>query len=49
MSEKERESYIAALKKQMLEAAANLEFEEAATLRDEIKRLEAVELGMINR
>ena len=30
----------------MKEAAANLEFEEAARLRDEIKRLEAAELGM---
>jgi excinuclease ABC subunit B len=30
----------------MKEAAANLEFEEAARLRDEIRRLEASELGV---
>ena len=30
----------------MREAASNLEFEEAAQLRDEIKRLETVDLGM---
>jgi excinuclease ABC subunit B len=30
----------------MREAAANLEFEEAARLRDEIRRLEAMELGL---
>ena len=30
----------------MKNAAANLEFEEAARLRDEIKRLEAADLGM---
>jgi excinuclease ABC subunit B len=36
--------HIAALEKQMKEAAADLEFETAARLRDEIKRLTAVEL-----
>ena len=30
----------------MQEAAANLEFEEAARLRDEIRRMEAAELGL---
>ena len=30
----------------MREAASNLEFEEAAQLRDEIKRLETVDLGV---
>jgi excinuclease ABC subunit B len=30
----------------MREAAANLEFEEAARLRDEVKRLRAVELAV---
>lgn len=39
-------SYIEDLEKTMLDAAANLEFEEAARLRDEIKRLEEKELGL---
>ena len=39
-------SSIAALEKRMHEAAANLEFEEAARLRDEIRRLEEGELGI---
>ncbi len=34
------------LRKDMMKAAENLEFEEAARLRDEIKRLEAVELAV---
>jgi excinuclease ABC subunit B len=37
---------IAELEKQMRAAAANLEFETAAKLRDEIKRLEARHLGL---
>ncbi|HEX3876422.1 MAG TPA: excinuclease ABC subunit UvrB [Bryobacteraceae bacterium] len=37
-------AHIAALEKQMKEAASDLEFETAARLRDEIKRLTAVEL-----
>lgn len=35
-----------ALETRMREAAANLEFEEAARLRDEIKRLEAADMGL---
>lgn len=38
----ERESIIKELKKKMLEAAKNLEFEEAARLRDEIARIKAM-------
>lgn len=36
------------LKKKMKKAAASLEFEEAAKIRDEIRRLELVELGAIS-
>lgn len=39
-------TYIEGLEKTMLEAAGNLEFEEAARLRDEVKRLEEKELGI---
>ncbi|MFN3591708.1 MAG: excinuclease ABC subunit UvrB [Thermaurantiacus sp.] len=39
-------SYVAELEKKMHDAAANLEFEEAARLRDEIRRLEEGELGI---
>jgi excinuclease ABC subunit B len=38
--------HIDALEKKMHEAASNLEFEEAARLRDEIKRLEDKDLGL---
>ena len=44
--DKDLKTIITEFEAQMKEAAANLEFEEAARLRDEIKRLEAAELGM---
>jgi excinuclease ABC subunit B len=40
------QAHLDALRKQMIKAAENLEFEEAARLRDEIKRLEAVDLAI---
>ena len=42
-------AYIEGLNERMREAAANLEFEEAAQLRDEIRRLEQVDLGVVDR
>ncbi len=40
------QKHLAKLEKQMLEAAGNLEFEEAARIRDEIRKLEQVDLGL---
>lgn len=39
-------AYIEDLEKKMRDAAANLEFEEAARIRDEIRQLEQQELGL---
>src|SRR5438552_12818891 len=39
-------AYIACLEERMRKAAADLEFEEAARLRDEIRRLEEDDLGI---
>jgi excinuclease ABC subunit B len=39
-------AHLEGLRKRMLKAAENLEFEEAARLRDEVRRLEAVELAV---
>ena len=40
------QAHLDALRTQMRKAAENLEFEEAARLRDEVKRLEAVDLAI---
>jgi excinuclease ABC subunit B len=40
------QAHLDAMRKDMFKAAENLEFEEAARLRDEVKRLEAVELAI---
>jgi excinuclease ABC subunit B len=40
------QAHLDALRGQMRKAAENLEFEEAARIRDEVKRLEAVELAV---
>ena len=45
-SKKELESYIASVQKEMKLAAANLDFERAASFRDEIKELRNEDLGV---
>jgi excinuclease ABC subunit B len=42
------EAHLAELEKEMRAAAANLEFEKAARLRDELKRLKATELAVLD-
>ncbi len=46
MNSKKRKAYKESLEKKMFAAAGNLEFEEAARLRDELKRLEEKELEL---
>jgi excinuclease ABC subunit B len=48
MTPQKRKTYREVLEKKMFAAAGNLEFEEAAELRDELKRLEEKELEMGN-
>jgi len=42
----ELEAYVSGLQAQMKAAAANLEFEKAASIRDKIKQLKSRDLGM---
>lgn len=49
MSPPKRKAYKESLEKKMLIAAGNLEFEDAARLRDELKRLEEKDLTLISR
>ena len=45
-NEEDKEKTITELKKEMLECAENLNFEEAAKIRDKIRILEEKELGI---
>jgi len=46
LSGKDLKAYVKSIEKKMHEAAGNLDFEEAAKYRDEIKRLESSDLGL---
>ena len=46
LKEKDIATIIAELETKMRDAAANLEFEEAAKLRDELRRIENKQLGI---
>ena len=48
LSPEELDSRIEELQAQMRQAAANLDFERAATLRDKIKTLKSRELGLVS-
>src|SRR5207249_9539083 len=45
-SQQQLDAYLASRQEEMRAAAANLDFEKAAALRDEIKRLRSPELGL---
>ncbi|MEW6456767.1 MAG: excinuclease ABC subunit UvrB [Acidobacteriota bacterium] len=48
-SEEERKKRIEKLEKEMKEASENLEFEKAAAIRDEIKRLKRIQIDILER
>ena len=45
-TEAERTAYVSGLERRMREAAANLDFEQAASLRDQIRSVRRIELGL---
>jgi excinuclease ABC subunit B len=45
-NQQQLDAYLAGLQTEMKQAAANLDFEKAASLRDKIKRLRNPELGL---
>lgn len=49
LSPQKRKTYKETLEKKMFKAAGNLEFEEAARLRDELKRVEEKDLEMAGK
>ena len=46
-NKKNMQSYISNLEEQMLKHASNLEFEEAAEIRDKLKKIKLRDLGLI--